>query len=318
MNVDNKASFDSESFKDEILRLKRDRDAVILGHYYQKGEIQEIADFIGDSLALAQIATTLREPVVVMCGVHFMGETVKILCPEKTVLVPDLNAGCSLADSCQPAEFEKFINDHPGHTVISYVNTSAAVKALTDIVVTSSNAKAVVDSLPADEKIIFGPDRNLGNYINSVTGRQMVVWDGACHVHEQFSIEKLVELKKQHPAAKVLAHPECKKALLLLADKVGSTAALLKYAVESDAKEFIVATESGIIHQMKKECPDKVFIPLPPMDSTCGCNDCNFMKLNTLQKLRDCLRDLSPAIEVDPAIIDRARQPILRMLELSR
>lgn len=318
MNVDNYADVKTENLKEEILRLKKERNAVILGHYYQKGEIQDLADFIGDSLALAQIATKLTQPVVVMCGVHFMGETVKILCPEKTVLVPDLNAGCSLADSCRPEEFKEFIDAHPGHTVISYVNTSAAVKALTDIVVTSSNAKAVVDTLPHDEKIIFGPDRNLGNYINSVTGRHMLVWDGACHVHEQFSIEKLVELKKQHPAAKVLAHPECKKALLILADVVGSTAALLKYAKESGDKEFIVATESGILHQMRKECPDKTFIPLPPDDSSCACNDCNFMKLNTLEKLRDCLRDMSPAIEVDETIIDRARQPIVRMLELSK
>lgn len=318
MNVDNRTSVNSGLIKDEILRLKKDRNAVILGHYYQKGEIQEIADFIGDSLALAQIATKLQEPVVVMCGVHFMGETVKILCPEKTVLVPDLEAGCSLADSCQPDEFEKFIKAHPDHTVISYVNTSAAVKALTDIVVTSSNARDIVQSLPSDEKIIFGPDRNLGDYINSVTGRDMIVWDGACHVHEQFSIEKLVELKKQHPSAKVLAHPECKKTLLLLADKIGSTAALLNYAKENGCSEFIVATESGILHQMKKECPEKTFIPLPPADSTCACNDCNFMKLNTLEKLRDCLRDMSPAIEVDEKIIDRARQPILRMLELSK
>lgn len=318
MNVDNYADVKTENLKEEILRLKKERNAVILGHYYQKGEIQDLADFIGDSLALAQIATKLTQPVVVMCGVHFMGETVKILCPEKTVLVPDLNAGCSLADSCRPEEFKEFIDAHPGHTVISYVNTSAAVKALTDIVVTSSNAKAVVDTLPHDEKIIFSPDRNLGNYINSVTGRDMLVWDGACHVHEQFSIEKLVELKKQHPAAKVLAHPECKKALLILADVVGSTAALLKYAKESDDKEFIVATESGILHQMRKECPDKTFIPLPPDDSSCACNDCNFMKLNTLEKLRDCLRDMSPAIEVDETIIDRARQPIVRMLELSK
>lgn len=318
MNVDNYADVKTDNLKEEILRLKKEKNAVILGHYYQKGEIQDLADFIGDSLALAQIATKLTQPVVVMCGVHFMGETVKILCPEKTVLVPDINAGCSLADSCPPQEFKAFIDAHPGHTVISYVNTSAAVKALTDIVVTSSNAKAVVDTLPPDEKIIFGPDRNLGNYINSVTGRHMLVWDGACHVHEQFSIEKLVELKKQHPAAKVLAHPECKKTLLILADVVGSTAALLKYAKESGDKEFIVATESGILHRMKKECPGKTFIPLPPADSTCACNDCNFMKLNTLEKLRDCLRDMSPAIEVDATIIDRARQPIVRMLELSK
>lgn len=319
MNVDNTGrASGGQSLKEEIARLKKERNAVILGHYYQKGEIQDLADFIGDSLALAQIATKLEQPVVVMCGVHFMGETVKILCPDKTVLVPDMAAGCSLADSCPADKFADFVKAHPGHTVVSYVNTSAAVKALTDVVVTSSNAKAVIDSFPADEKIIFGPDRNLGNYINSVTGRQMVVWNGACHVHEQFSVEKLAELKRQHPRAKVLAHPECKKSLLILADVIGSTAALLKYATESGDNEFIVATESGILHQMKKACPEKVFIPLPPEDSTCGCNDCNFMKLNTLEKLRDCLRDLSPEIEVEAEIAEKARRPILRMLQLSK
>ncbi len=319
MNVDNTGrASGGQSLKEEIARLKKERNAVILGHYYQKGEIQDLADFIGDSLALAQIATKLEQPVVVMCGVHFMGETVKILCPDKTVLVPDMAAGCSLADSCPADKFADFVKAHPGHTVVSYVNTSAAVKALTDVVVTSSNAKAVIDSFPADEKIIFGPDRNLGNYINSVTGRQMVVWDGACHVHEQFSVEKLAELKRQHPRAKVLAHPECKKSLLILADVIGSTAALLKYATESGDNEFIVATESGILHQMKKACPEKVFIPLPPEDSTCGCNDCNFMKLNTLEKLRDCLRDLAPEIEVEAEIAEKARRPILRMLQLSK
>ncbi|MCD8395003.1 MAG: quinolinate synthase NadA [Bacteroidales bacterium] len=318
MTVDKHPQRDAEKLKAEIKRLKEERGAVILGHYYTEGDVQEIADFIGDSLALAQVAKKLEAPVVVMCGVHFMGETVKILCPEKTVLVPDLEAGCSLADSCPADEFEAFIKEHPGHTVISYVNTTARVKALTDIVVTSSNAKKVVDSLPQDEKIIFGPDRNLGDYINRCTGREMVVWNGACHVHEQFSVEKLVELKKQHPQAKVLAHPECKKPILLLADKVGSTAALLNYAKESDAKEFIVVTESGILHQMRKDCPEKVFIPAPPEDSTCACNNCSYMKLNTLEKIRDCLRDLKPQIEVDADIIDRARKPIERMLELSK
>ncbi|MCC8177393.1 MAG: quinolinate synthase NadA [Bacteroidales bacterium] len=318
MTVDKHPQRDAEKLKAEIKRLKEERGAVILGHYYTEGDVQEIADFIGDSLALAQVAKKLEAPVVVMCGVHFMGETLKILCPEKTVLVPDLEAGCSLADSCPADEFEAFIKEHPGHTVISYVNTTARVKALTDIVVTSSNAKKVVDSLPQDEKIIFGPDRNLGDYINRCTGREMVVWNGVCHVHEQFSVEKLVELKKQHPQAKVLAHPECKKPILLLADKVGSTAALLNYAKESDAKEFIVVTESGILHQMRKDCPEKVFIPAPPEDSTCACNNCSYMKLNTLEKIRDCLRDLEPQIEVDADIIDRARKPIERMLELSK
>lgn len=308
----------SEDIKKEIIRLKEDRNAVILAHYYQQGEIQDLADFIGDSLALAQKAATLTNPVIVMCGVHFMGETVKILCPDKTVLVPDLNAGCSLADSCPADKFEDFINEHPDHTVISYVNTSAAVKALTDIVVTSGNARKVVDSLPKEEKIIFGPDRNLGNYINSVTGRDMVLWDGACHVHEKFSVEKIIELKKQHPEAKLLVHPECKRPLILLADKVGSTAVLLEYAVNDEADTFIVATESGILHEMKRRCPHKTFIPAPPDDSaTCGCNDCNFMKLNTLEKLRDCLRDLRPQIEVDPALAARARRPIDCMLALS-
>lgn len=305
-----------EELKEEISRLKKKRNAVILGHYYQRGDIQDVADYIGDSLALARIAQKLDEPVIVMCGVYFMGETAKILCPDKKVLIPDVEAGCSLADSCDAVEFEKFVKSHPGHTVVSYVNTSAAVKALTDIVVTSSNARKVIDSLPEDEKIIFGPDRNLGAYINSITGRNMILWDGACHVHEQFSVEKLIELKKQYPDAKVLAHPECKKSLIILADKVGSTAALLEYAKESDAKYFIVATESGILHSMQKDCPEKIFIPLPPIDSTCGCNDCNFMKLNTLEKLRDCLRDMKPEVIVDPEIAAKAVRPIERMLSI--
>lgn len=302
----------------DIERLKKERDAVILAHYYQKGEIQDIADYIGDSLALAQIASRLPNPVIVLAGVHFMGETAKILCPEKTVLVPDLDAGCSLADSCKAEDFEKFIKEHPGHTVISYVNTSAGVKALTDVLVTSSNARKIVETYPKDEKIIFGPDRNLGNYINSVTGRKMVLWDGACHVHEKFSVEGILKLKEQYPEAKVLVHPECKKAVAILGDKVGSTAALLDYAVNSPATIFIVATESGILHEMQKKCPEKTFIPAPPDDSTtCGCNDCSFMKLNTLEKVRDALRDLSPAVEVDPEIAEKARRPIERMLELS-
>lgn len=303
--------------KERINRLKKEKDAVILAHYYQRGDIQDIADHIGDSLALARIATTLPQSTIVLCGVHFMGETAKILCPGKRVLVPDLNAGCSLADSCPAADFEAFISQHPGHTVISYVNTSAAVKALTDVVVTSSNARAIVESFPKDEKIIFGPDRNLGSYINASTGRDMVLWDGACHVHEQFSIEKLVELKKQYPGAQVLAHPECKRPLLMLAHKVGSTAALLQYAIESDCDTFIVATESGILHRMQQECPTKQFIPLPPQDSTCGCNECSYMKLNTMEKVLDCLERGTGDIHVDETIIDRARRPIERMLELS-
>ncbi|MCM1520574.1 MAG: quinolinate synthase NadA [Lachnoclostridium sp.] len=307
----------SPELRDEILRLKREKDAVILAHYYQTGDIQDIADFIGDSLALAQIAATLPNKIIVMCGVHFMGETVKILCPDKKVLVPDMEAGCSLADSCDADEFAAFIAGHPGHTVISYVNTSARVKALTDIVVTSGNAMKIVKSLPEDEKIIFGPDRNLGNYINSETGRQMVLWNGACHVHEKFSLERILELKKVHPGARLLVHPECRPQLRMLADKVGSTAVLLKYACEDDAQEFIVATESGILHEMRKKCPQKTFIAAPADDSTCACNECSYMKLNTMEKLRDCLRDEQPEIHVDAAIIDRARRPITRMLELS-
>ena len=307
----------SLDLKAEIERLKFERDAVILAHFYQQGDIQDVADHIGDSLALARIAATLPNKVIVLCGVHFMGETAKILCPDKTVIVPDMNAGCSLADSCPADDFAKFIAEHPDHTVVSYVNTTAAVKALTDIVVTSGNARKVIDSLPQDAKIIFGPDRNLGNYINSQTGRNMVLWDGACHVHEQFSLEKIIALKKEHPQAKVLVHPECKKPLTLIADCVGSTAVLLKYAQESPAHEFIVATESGILHQMRKDCPDKTFIPAPPNDSTCACNDCSFMKLNTMQKLYNSLKYLAPQVEVDPAIIDRARLPIERMLALS-
>ena len=246
-----------------------------------------------------------------------MGETAKILCPEKTVLVPDPEAGCSLADSCPAAQFEEFISRHPGHTVISYVNTTAAVKALTDIVVTSGNALKIVNSLPADEKIIFGPDRNLGEYINSLTGRNMVLWDGACHVHERFSIEKILALKKQMPDAEILVHPECKKPLQTIADKVGSTAVLLQHARDSHAKRFIVATESGILHQMRRQCSDKEFIAAPPSDS-CGCNECAYMKLNTLEKLRRCLADMSPAVEVDTSLAERARRPIVRMLEMSK
>lgn len=303
--------------KEEILQLKKEKNAVILAHYYVNGDIQDIADYIGDSLALAQIASRLDEPVIVLCGVNFMGETAKILCPGKTVLLPDMEAGCSLADSCKADDFEAFIKDNPGHTVISYVNTSAGVKALTDVVVTSSNARQIVETFPEDTPIIFGPDRNLGSYINAVTGRNMKLWDGACHVHEQFSVEKIAMLKKEHPGAKVLVHPECKGQVLALADKVGSTAALLNYAVNSGEKEFIVATECGILHEMQKRCPDKTFIPAPPADSTCACNDCAYMKLNTLEKLRDCLRDGKPEMNVDPSVAEKAIRPIKKMLEIS-
>lgn len=306
-----------KDLKEEIARLKKEKKAVIMAHYYQKGEIQDLADYIGDSLALAQKAAQTDAEIIVMCGVHFMGETAKILCPDRKVLIPDMTAGCSLADSCPAEEYAEFIKAHPDHTVISYVNTTAEVKALTDIMVTSGNARKIVDSLPSEEKIIFGPDRNLGEYINSVTGREMVLWDGACHVHERFSLEKIKELKKEHPQAEILVHPECRKPLQMIADKVGSTAVLLKHAVESPVKEFIVATESGILHEMERKCPEKTFIPAPPEDSTCGCNDCSFMKLNTLEKLYNCLRYEQPEIIVDKELAEKARRPIERMLELS-
>ena len=247
-----------------------------------------------------------------------MGETAKVLCPGKKVLIPDLNAGCSLADSCPADKLEQFIKEHPGHTVISYVNTTAAVKALTDIVVTSGNARKIVEALPEDEKIIFGPDRNLGNYINGVTGRSMVLWDGACHVHEKFSLEKIMELKQQHPQAKILVHPECKKPLQMIADKVGSTAVLLDFARTDSAEEFIVATESGILFEMQRSCPDKLFIPAPPNDSTCACNDCSYMKLNTMEKLYNCLLHEAPEVTVAPELMEAARRPIDRMLEMSK
>ena len=306
------------NLKEEINRLRKEKNAVILAHYYQEGDIQDMADFVGDSLALAQWASRCTANILVMCGVHFMCETAKILCPDKKVLVPDLAAGCSLADSCPADRFADFVKAHPGHTVISYVNTSAAVKALTDVVVTSTNARQIVESFPQETPIIFGPDRNLGSYINAVTGRQMLLWDGACHVHEQFSVEKIVELKAAHPDAEVLAHPECKGAVLKLADVVGSTATLLKHAVKSPCRRFIVATEAGILHEMRKQCPDKEFIPAPPNAGACACNECNFMRLNTMEKLYACLRDESPAIEVAPDIAARAVKPIERMLDISR
>lgn len=303
--------------KAEIRRMCKEKNAVIMAHYYTDGEIQDIADFIGDSLALAQKAAKTEADIIVMCGVNFMGETNKILCPDKVVLVPDLNATCSLAESCPAKEFGDFVKAHPDYTVVSYVNTTAATKALTDVVVTSSNAKQIVESFPQDEKIIFGPDQNLGNYINSITGRNMLLWNGACHVHEKFSLEKILQLKAEHPKAKILVHPECKGAVVKVADKVGSTAALLKFSISDEATEFIVATESGILHEMQKACPDKTFIPAPPEDSTCACNECNFMKFITMQKLYNCLKYEWPTVEVDKDIAEKAVKPINRMLEIS-
>lgn len=303
--------------KEEINKLRKEKNAVILAHYYQTGDLQDIADFVGDSLALAQWASKTEADIIVLCGVHFMGETAKIISPNKKVLVPDLNAGCSLADSCPADEFSKFVNDHPDHLVISYVNTTAAVKAVTDIVVTSTNAKQIVESIPKDTKIIFGPDRNLGNYINSITGRNMLLWDGACHVHEQFSLEKILDFKNKHPEADVITHPECKQPIIHISDFVGSTAALLKYTINSEKKQFIVATESGVIHEMKKQSPDKEFIPAPPNDSTCACNECNFMRLNTIEKLYNCLKYEIPEIYIDENLQKEAIKPIRKMLELS-
>lgn len=302
----------------EIRRLAREKNAIILAHYYQEGPIQEIADFVGDSLALAQKAASTDADIIVMCGVHFMGETNKILCPEKTVLIPDLNAGCSLADSCPADAFGEFVKAHPDHKVISYVNTTAATKMHTDVVVTSTNARQIVESFPKDQPLIFGPDRNLGAYINSVTGRDMLLWDGACHVHERFSVKKLVELKRQYPQAKVLVHPECQGPIVKLADVVGSTSALLNYAVKSEHDTFLVVTESGILHEMQRQAPDRTFIPVPPDDSTCACNECNFMRLITLRKVYNTLLHEWPTVEVAPEVCEKALHPIERMLDISK
>lgn len=304
---------------EEINKLRKEKNAVIMAHYYQESDIQDIADNVGDSLALAQWAAKTDADIIVLCGVHFMGETAKILSPGKKVLIPDENAGCSLADSCPADEFETFVKKHPDYTVISYVNTSAAVKALTDIVVTSTNAKKIVDQLPKDEKIIFGPDKNLGDYINSVTDREMLLWNGACHVHEQFSVEKLLKLKEENPDAEIVAHPECKNVILKLADYIGSTKGILNYVTHSDKNKFLVVTESGILHQMQKDNPEKTFIPVPPEfeGKTCMCNECNYMRLNTLEKLYLCLRDEKPEIKVSEKIRKLAVKPIIRMLEMS-
>ena len=311
----------TEELKTEIRRMCDEKGAIILAHYYTIGDIQDIADFVGDSLALARKAAETDAKIMVMCGVHFMAETCKLLSPDKMVLCPDLNAGCSLADSCKAEDLKKFKEEHPGYQVISYVNTTAAVKALTDVVVTSGNAKKVVDQLPKDAKLIFGPDYNLGNYINEVTGRDMLLWNGGCHVHERFSVEKIIELKKQYPDAIVMAHLECKAPVLAVADIKGSTADMLREAKNNPAKRFIVATEAGILHELQRTCSDKEFIPVPPEISEsgleCSCNECQYMKLNTLEKVYDCLKHESPQIEIDPEIAKEAVKPINRMLELS-
>ena len=309
-----------EELKGKIRELSKAKNAVIFAHYYTRPEIQEIADFIGDSLALAQQATRVDADILVMCGVHFMGETMKILCPEKKVLIPDMNAGCSLADSCKAEDLAAFKAQHPDHMVVSYVNTSADVKALTDVVVTSSNAKKIVDQLPQDAKIIFGPDHNLGSYINSVTGRNMLLWNGACHVHSRFSLEALLQLKKENPGVEVLAHPECKAPILAQSDVIGSTKALLEHTIQSSAKRFIIATESGILFEMQRACPDKEFIPVPPEVTEgvgCSCNECEYMRMNTLEKVYACLRDEQPEMEVKKETAEKAISSIQRMLEMS-
>ena len=306
--------------KEAIRALCKEKNAVIFAHYYTRPEIQEIADFIGDSLALAQQATRVQADILVMCGVHFMGETMKILCPDKKVLIPDMNAGCSLADSCKAEDLATFKAQHPDHMVVSYVNTSADVKALTDVVVTSSNAKKIVDQLPKDAKIIFGPDHNLGSYINSVTGREMLLWNGACHVHSRFSLEALIQLKAENPGVEVLAHPECKAPILAQSDVIGSTKALLEHTIQSPARSFIIATESGILFEMQRACPDKEFIPVPPEVTEgvgCSCNECEYMRMNTLEKVYNCLKNESPEMIVPKETAEKAVSSIQRMLEMS-
>jgi len=302
---------------EEIEALKKEKNAVILAHYYQTSDIQDIADFVGDSLALSQQAAKTNADMIIFAGVKFMAETAKILSPGKKVIIPDLLAGCSLADSCKKEDFEKFILDNPGRTVVTYVNTTADIKALSDIACTSSNARQIIESLPADEKIIFGPDRNLGNYIKSLTGRDILVWDGACHVHEQFSLEAILKLKKENKGSKIIAHPECERPVRMVADYIGSTSGLLSFVSKDPGRVFIVATEPGIIYQMKKAEPEKIFIPAPPKDSTCGCSECSFMKLITLEKIFKSLKFEEPEVTVDASIIERAAVPIKRMLEIS-
>ena len=311
---------EKEEYIYKIKSLAKEKKAVIFAHYYTRPEIQECADFIGDSLALAQEATRVDADILVMCGVHFMGETMKILCPDKKVLIPDMNAGCSLADSCKAEDLAAFKAQHPDHMVVSYVNTTAEVKALTDVVVTSSNAKKIVDQLPKDAKIIFGPDHNLGSYINSVTGREMLLWNGACHVHSRFSLEALLQLKAANPGVEVLAHPECKAPILAQSDVIGSTKALLQHTIQSSAKRFIIATESGILFEMQRDCPDKEFIPVPPEVTEgvgCSCNECEYMRMNTLEKLYNCLKNETPEIAVKKETAEKAISSIQRMLALS-
>lgn len=307
----------TKDFAGEIKKLKKEKNVVILAHYYQTGDIQDIADFTGDSLALSQKARSTNADIILFAGVRFMAETAKILSPSKRVLLPDMEAGCSLADSCKAEDFKRFIENNPGRTVVTYVNTNIDIKVLSDIICTSSNAIQIIESLPPDEKIIFGPDRNLGNYIAGKTGRDILVWNGACHVHEEFSLESIIDLKWKYPDAKVIVHPECELPVRMIADYIGSTSALLQFTKIDNADTYIVGTEPGIIHQMKKANPSKEYIPAPPKDSTCGCSECNFMKLVTIEKVYNCLRDEKPEITVDPELLAKAALPIERMMEIS-
>lgn len=317
-SAETKAIFPTDSeLLERISKLRKEKNAIILAHYYQVPEIQDIADFVGDSLQLSQKAAETKADMIVFAGVHFMAETAKILSPDKKVLLPDLDAGCSLADSCPPDEFKRFIDAHPGHRVVSYINCSAAVKTMSDVICTSSNAKMIVDAFAPDEKLIFAPDKNLGAYINGQTGRNMVLWDGSCHVHNQLTDEKVIQLKIENPDAKLIAHPECRGPILALADFIGSTAALLEYTKTDGHQRYIVATEGGIIHQMQKASPGKEFIVVPS-DETCSCNDCPYMKLNTIQKLYLCLKNETPEITLDAETIEKAKKPILRMLDISK
>ena len=308
---------DDQLLINKIKKLRKEKNAVILAHYYQEPEIQDIADFVGDSLDLSRKSSTTDADIIVFAGVNFMAETAKILSPQKKVLIPDLNAGCSLAESCPTDEFRKFRDKYPDHIVVSYINTTAEIKALTDITCTSTNAVKIIESIPENQKIIFAPDRNLGNYLNSITGRDMVIWNGACHVHEEFSLEKILKIKNTYPNAKLIAHPECQKPIQIAADFIGSTSALLRYTERDGGMEYIVATESGILHQMKKRNPEKLFIPAPPIDSTCGCSDCKFMKLHNLQKIYDSLKEEKFEVNITPEIREKALIPIQKMLELS-
>lgn len=317
-STETKAIFPTDSeILERISKLRKEKNAIILAHYYQVPEIQDIADFVGDSLQLSQKAAETKADMIVFAGVHFMAETAKILSPDKKVLLPDLDAGCSLADSCPPDDFKRFIDAHPGHRVVSYINCSAAVKTMSDVICTSSNAKMIVDAFAPDEKLIFAPDKNLGAYINVQTGRNMVLWDGSCHVHNQLTDEKVIQLKIENPDAKLIAHPECRGPILALADFIGSTAALLEYTKTDGHQRYIVATEGGIIHQMQKASPGKEFIVVPS-DETCSCNDCPYMKLNTIQKLYLCLKNETPEITLDAETIEKAKKPILRMLDISK